>query len=66
MRYLQIRQLDRGNRVSIGRKHLPPADVAAAGGWKSTETLQRCYQQPDERTMLSVVLDGAELREKKP
>jgi hypothetical protein len=40
-------------------------DVAAAGGWKSTATIQRCYQQPDEGTMLSVVLGGTELREKK-
>ena len=23
--------------------------VAAAGGWKSTETLRRVYQQPDSR-----------------
>lgn len=50
---------------ATARKHLPAADVAAAGGWKSTATLQRCYQQPDEGTMLSVVLGGAELREKK-
>ena len=33
-----------------------------AGGWKCPETLLRCYQQPDERTMLDVVLGGAELR----
>jgi hypothetical protein len=39
--------------------------VAAAGGWKGTQTLTKCYQQPDEATMLSVVLGGAELREKK-
>jgi hypothetical protein len=45
------------------RKHLPLTDVAAAGGWKSTETLLRCYQQPDEATMLRVVLGGGELRE---
>jgi hypothetical protein len=38
--------------------------VAAAGGWNSKETLLRCYQQPDEATMLTVVLGGAELREK--
>ena len=50
---------------ATARKHLPLKDVAAAGGWKSTVTIQRCYQQPDEETMLSVVLGGAELREKK-
>ena len=50
---------------ATARKHLPVTDVAAAGGWKSTVTIQRCYQQPDEETTLSVVLGGAELREKK-
>lgn len=50
---------------ATARKHLPLTDVAAAGGWKCTETLLRCYQQPDERTMLDVVLGGAELRERK-
>lgn len=50
---------------ATSRKHLPVTDVAAAGGWKSTATIQRCYQQPDEATMLSVVLGGAELRERK-
>ena len=38
-------------------------DVAAAGGWKSTETLRRCYQQPDDATILAVVQGGQELRE---
>jgi hypothetical protein len=33
-------------------------------GWKSTQTLLKCYQQADEATMLHVVLGGAELREK--
>lgn len=49
---------------ATARKHLPDVDVAAAGGWKSTETPRRCYQQPDADTMLAVVLSGAELREK--
>ena len=48
---------------ATARKHLPVTDVAAAGGWKSVETIHRCYQQPDSRTMLTVVLGGAELRE---
>ncbi len=38
-------------------------DVAQADGWESTATLQRCYQHPDEATILAVVLGGAELRE---
>jgi len=49
---------------ATARKHLPLKDTAAAGGWASTETLLRCYQQPDEETMLEVVLNGAELRER--
>jgi hypothetical protein len=48
---------------ATSRKHLPDVDVAAAGGWKSTETLRRCYQQPDPATILAVVLGGVELRE---
>jgi hypothetical protein len=47
------------------RKHLPDVDVAAAGGWKETTSLKRCYQQADEATMLEVVLGGGELRERK-
>jgi hypothetical protein len=50
---------------ATARKHHPLKDVAAAGGWKSEETLLRCYQQPDGATMLNVVLDGAELRQRK-
>jgi hypothetical protein len=45
------------------RKHLPDADVAAAGGWKSTVTLKTAYQQADSETILRVVLEGHELRE---
>jgi hypothetical protein len=43
---------------ATARKHLPLADVAAAGGWKSTQTLTKCYQQPDDATILAVVLGG--------
>jgi len=49
---------------ATARKHLPLTDVAAAGGWKSTATLLRCYQQPDDATMLQVVLGGTQLRER--
>ena len=48
---------------ATSRKHLPDVDVAAAGGWASTDTLRKCYQQPDSDTMLRVVLEVAELRE---
>lgn len=37
------------------RKHLPPNDVAAAGGWLDIGTLQQCYQQCDVDTLRSVV-----------
>ncbi len=47
------------------RKHMPDVDVAEAGGWKSLEALRTAYQQPDEATMLDVVLGGGELRERK-
>jgi hypothetical protein len=49
---------------ATSRKHLPAADVAAAGGWRSTDTL-KLYQQADEQTILRVVLGGAELRQAK-
>ncbi|MEO7986929.1 MAG: tyrosine-type recombinase/integrase [Gemmatimonadales bacterium] len=48
---------------ATARKHLPLADLAAAGGWKGTEALQRCYLHADEATMLDVVMSGAALRE---
>lgn len=50
---------------ATARKHHPLKDVATAGGWKSEETLLRCYQQADEATMLNVVMNGAELRQRK-
>ena len=46
------------------RKHLPAADVAAVGGWRSTDTL-KLYQQADDQTILRVVLGGAERRQAK-
>jgi integrase len=48
---------------ATARKHLPLTDLAAAGGWKGTETLSRCYLHPDSETMLKVVMGGAQLRE---
>ena len=45
------------------RKHLPDADVAAAGGWTNSNTLRQVYQQADQETMLRVVLGGGTLRE---
>ena len=45
------------------RKHMPAADVAAAGGWSNPNTLRLVYQQADQETMLRVVLEGGTLRE---
>jgi hypothetical protein len=45
------------------RKHLPDADVAAAGGWKNTISLKTAYQQADPETILKVVMEPGELRE---
>lgn len=50
-------------RWATVRKHLPATDVAEAGGWAGPETLQKCYQQPDEETMYEVVTGGGALRE---
>lgn len=44
------------------RKHLPLTDVARAGGWRTTETLLRCYQRPDDETMYQVVSEPRKLR----
>ncbi len=38
------------------RKHLSVKDVAAAGGWTDTATLERCYQHADPHTLEEVVL----------
>lgn len=46
------------------RNHLPRADVAAAGGWLSVQTLN-IYDGADEGTLLSVVSEPRKLREVK-
>ncbi len=47
---------------ATARKHLPLKDVAAAGGWVETTTLQRCYITADDETMESVVLQPKRLQ----
>ena len=47
---------------ATARKHLPLKDVAEVGGWRSTETLVRCYTQVDEATMLAVVSETRKVR----
>ena len=46
------------------RKQHPLVDVAAAGGWASTKALEMCYLQADTETVLRVVLEAGELRER--
>jgi hypothetical protein len=48
---------------ATARKHLPAQDVAAAGGWRNLRSLERCYQQIDEQTLLAVVTEPRRLRE---
>jgi integrase len=45
------------------RKHHSLKDVAAAGGWKDTETLLTCYQQPDADTLLAVMSEPRKVRD---
>ena len=40
------------------RKHLPPRDVAAAGGWKDVTVLQGVYEAADAETLEAVVSGG--------
>ena len=48
---------------STERKHLPRADVAAAGGWRDVRSLELCYQQADDATLLAVVTEPRKLRD---
>jgi hypothetical protein len=48
------------------RKHLPTKDVAEAGGWLDMRSLEQCYQQVDEATLLQVVSESRKLRETIP
>ena len=45
------------------REHLPLKDVAEAGGWLDTRSLEQCYQQADEATLLQGVSEPRKLRE---
>jgi len=48
------------------RKHLSLKDVAEAGGWLDTRSLEQCYQQADEKTLLQVVSEPRKLHETMP
>lgn len=45
------------------RKHLALKDVMEAGGWIDPRSLETCYQQVDEDTLLAVVTEPRKLRE---
>ena len=48
---------------ATARAHLPRKQVAVAGGWRDTETLERCYQQPDKQSLLTVMADQTKVHE---
>jgi integrase len=43
-------------------KHTPLRDLAHLGGWKSTQTIVTCYQQPDEATQRDALAQRRPLR----
>lgn len=53
---------------ATARNHLPLKDVAGrvAGGWRTTDTLLRCYTRADGATMLAVVSETRNVRAVKP
>ena len=55
--------IDIGAPDPLDAEHHSLKDVAAAGGWKDTETLLRCYQAPDSETLLAVMSEERKLRE---
>jgi integrase len=46
------------------RKDWPVTDVAAAGGWTDTDTLLKCYQQPERATLLRVTGETKKVTER--
>jgi integrase len=48
---------------ATARKHLPLTDVAAAGGWKDTSTLLRCYMRPTNDQLLAVMSEPQKVRD---
>jgi integrase len=51
---------------AIERKHLPPVDVAGAGGWKDLAVLQTIYQIPTEAGMREVMSHQGKLLALRP
>lgn len=50
---------------ATARKHQSLKDLAEAGGWTCTETLARHYLQADEDTLLKVMTEAREIRERR-
>ncbi len=46
------------------RKHLPIADVAAAGGWKTKSTLLDCYTHATPEGLVAVVSEPKKIRDR--
>ncbi len=49
---------------ATSRKHLPPSDVAAVGGWKDIGILLKCYTQAGADTMLAVMESPKKITER--
>ena len=43
-------------------KSIPLTDLCALGGWKESQTVLKCYQQPDEATMRTALEQRQMLR----
>ena len=43
---------------------MPPADVAAGGGWDDVQTLLNCYQQATNDALLTVMSEEQKLRDR--
>jgi integrase len=60
-RLAKLPKLERGQWHTLRRlwaserRHLPPQDVAAAGGWRSLSTMRSAYQQADAATIFRVI-----------
>jgi hypothetical protein len=52
----------RGESATERRGH-SLKEVAATGRWQDTDTLLKCYQQPDNETLLAVMSEERKLRE---
>ena len=48
---------------ATSRKNHPLKDVAAAGGWRDTETLLQVYQQPTNEALLAVMSEERKVRD---